>query len=584
MTNAKIVFSKIVHCNRSKLIRPSAALILTTLMVIAAATTVATAQTYTTLVNFDGYNGAAPFVMTLVQGADGNLYGTANTGGANLGAGTVFKVTPGGVLATLYNFCAAPDCTDGERPFAGLVLATDGSFYGTTAGGGTGSGYGLCGTVFRITPAGTLTTLYSFCSQANCTDGEWPWAALIQATDGNLYGTTDLGGSRGVNGDGTVFKITPKGTLTTLYDFDSSNGIVGADPLAAVVQGRDGNFYITTASGGASGLGTVFKISPSGTATTLHSFNGTDGASPYSGLIQATDGNFYGTTWENGDSASCAYGCGTIFRITPEGKLTTLHSFDGADGANPYAGLIQASDGNFYGTTTFGANSICTNGDLQGCGTAFKMSPEGVLTTLHSFDGTDGANPWGGLVQATNGTFYGTTTLGGTSIGGTVFSLDMGLGPFVSLLPTTRRVGQDVGILGQGLSGTTAVSFNGTPATFAAVSDTYLKAAVPSGAATGFVMVTTSSGTLTSNKPFRVTPVILSFSPTSGPVGTPVVITGTGLTQTTKVAFCGVPASSFTVDSDTQVTATVPAGAHDHIAITTAGGKVWSPGTFTLTP
>jgi len=463
------------------------------------------AQVFTKLADLGGSNVGTVPMSPLVQGRDGNLYGTANGGGI-LGAGTVFKVTPKGTLTTLYRFCIAPNCTDGERPFGGLVLATDGNFYGTTGGGGTGSDCTFCGTVFKITPAGALTTLYNFCSKPNCADGEWPWAGLIQVAGGDFFGTTDLGGSRGINGDGTVFKITSTGTLTTLLNFDSFNGAVGADPLAPLVQGTDGNFYGTTESGGTNGLGTVFKITARGTPKAVHSFKGTDGASPYAGLIQGADGNFYGTTREYGDNTNCAYGCGTVFSITPGGILTTLHAFEYTDGAYPFAALVQATDGNFYGVTYGGGNSLCANGGLNGCGTIFQITPDGLLTTVHIFDGADGANPWGGLVQATNGVLYGTTYLGGTYDVGTIFSLDMGLSPFVTFVRAAGKVGQTGGILGQGFKGTTDVSLNGNRANFTVVSDTYIRATVPAGATTGYVTVTTPTGVLTSNVPFHVIP------------------------------------------------------------------------------
>jgi uncharacterized repeat protein (TIGR03803 family) len=274
--------------------------------------------------------------------------------------------------------------------------------------------------------------------------------------------------------------------------------------------------------------------------------------------------------------------------MTPGGRVTTLHSFDGTDGSNYKGGLVQATDGNFYGTT-FG-------GGANGYGTLFKITPGGTLTTLHNFDGTDGAHPYGSLLQATNGTFYGTTSycnLYGTPSGcgcptlgcGTVFSLSVGLGPFVTFLPAARPVGGVVQILGQGFTGATGVSFNGTAATFTVESDTFLTATVPAGATTGFITVTEPDGTLTSNKIFRVTPQIKSFSPTSGPVGTSVVITGNSFTGATEVAFgCGKKAS-FTVDSDTQITAIVPAGTMTGaINVVTPGGHVESTTKFTVTP
>ena len=312
---------------------------------------VSSAQTFTTLADFNVSNGAFPS-GSLVQGTDGNFYGTTLSGGAN-GDGTVFKITSSGTLTTLYSFCSQTNCSDGTSPFAGLVQGSDGNFYGTTSGGGAKS----YGTVFKMTSTGALTTLYSFCSQSGCSDGSFPEAGLVQGSDGNFYGTTDEGGT---NGDGTVFKITSSGTLTTLYSFCSKNGCSdGENPSAGLVQGSDGNFYGATENGGANGNnGTVFKITPAGTLTTLYSFCSapcTDGANP-NGLVQASDGNFYGTTGHGG-----ANDYGTIFKITPTGTLTTLYSFCSqsgcSDGEYPIAGLMQAVNGTFYGTTSSGGSS-----------------------------------------------------------------------------------------------------------------------------------------------------------------------------------------------------------------------------------
>src|ERR1022692_1853466 len=189
-------------------------------LVLCATTAIALpAQTLTTLFSFDGTDGAVP-QAGLVQATNGDLYGTTESGGTSTN-GTVFKITPGGTLTTLYSFCSQTNCTDGANPYAGLVQAANGNFYGTTQYGGTNHR----GTVFKITQGGTLTTLYSFCSQTNCTDGECPFAGLVQAANGNFYGTTESGGR--ANGYGTVFKITPTGTLTTLHRF---NGMDGAPP------------------------------------------------------------------------------------------------------------------------------------------------------------------------------------------------------------------------------------------------------------------------------------------------------------------------------------------------------------------
>src|SRR5208282_1397846 len=240
----------------------------------------------------------------LVQATDKNLYGTTTEGGTAsqncpAGCGTVFKITLAGALTTLYRFCAKTGCADGAYPTAGLVQATDGNLYGTAYYGGAG-----CGTVFKITTGGALTTLYSFCSLPNRADGAHPASGLVQATDKNLYGTTVAGGA---GKGGTVFKITTGGALTTLYSFCSQPGCTdGAGPEAGpLVQATDGNFYGTTIGGGvASNEGTVFKITAAGALTTLYSFcsqpNCTDGGDLHDVLVQATDKNLYGTTTEGG--------------------------------------------------------------------------------------------------------------------------------------------------------------------------------------------------------------------------------------------------------------------------------------------
>jgi uncharacterized repeat protein (TIGR03803 family) len=487
------------------------------------------AQTFETLQSFDLTDGATPYAV-LVQGTDGNLYGTTSYGGAQ-GCGTVFKITAAGALTTLHSFHG----TDGINP-NGLLQGANGTFYGTTDGGGPKYSYG---TVFKITPGGTLATLYSFCSQSDCTDGLQPYAGLVQATDGNFYGTTWVGGHTGYiscpYGCGTVFKIAPSGTLTTLYRFCSQSACRdGTYPGAGLVQATDGNLYGTTALGGANnncapytGCGTIFKITPSGTLTTLYSFCSesgcTDGFRPEAGLVQATNGNFYGTTYYGGakGNISCPYGCGTVFEITPGGTLTTLYSFCSkpgcADGSSPSSGLVQATDGNLYGTTDEGgANSCIIGGTSYGCGTVFKIIPSGTLTTLYSFCSqnscADGSSPSSGLVQDTNGKFYGTTSGGGANNDGTVFSLSVGLGPFVETQPTSGSMGEAVKILGTNLAGATRVMFNGHAAVFSVVSNSLITTTVPAGATTGLVEVVTPSGTLLSNAPFRVPP---SFSPGS---------------------------------------------------------------------
>ena len=265
--------------------------------------------------------------------------------------------------------------TKGGEPFAGLVQGSDGNFYGTTAKGGTSPAcYAGCGTVFKITPGGVLTTLHSF----NGLDGFEPQGTLVQGNDGNFYGTT---GSGGTGRYGTVFKITPGGMLTTLASFDASNGSI---PVG-LVQGSDGNFYGTTAGngGGDPTTGTVFQITPDGSLTTLFSFSGPDGSGPFGSLVQGGDASFYGTTSEGGTNG----GWGTAFRITTNGMLTSLFSFNGTNGAVPHVALMQGSDGNFYGTTSNGGTGYGgTPG--TGFGTIFRLALPPVITAITSSNDT----------------------------------------------------------------------------------------------------------------------------------------------------------------------------------------------------
>jgi uncharacterized repeat protein (TIGR03803 family) len=472
------------------------------------------AQNFTTLHTFVYTDGAYPG-STMTQGVDGSFYGTTSGGGAT-DYGIFFKITSEGVFTDLYSFCPdGIDCPGGGGP-NGLVLGADGNFYGTANGkGDSGS---QAGTVFKLTSEGVLTALYSFCSQSDCTDGALPDGGLVRGADGDFYGTTRTGGdyNKCTNldppGCGTIFKITPSGTLTTLHRF---NGADGADPFANLVQATDGNFYGTTYSGGSFtsgcylgqnyGCGTVFKITPSGTLTTLYNFcappnSCADGANPTAGLIQGTEGNLYGTATGGG-----AYGAGTVFKITLPGTLAALASFDYTDGSAPWAGLVQGSDGNLYGTTQYGgANNSRFDNIGSGDGTIFEVTTGGVLTTLYSFNATDGQQPFAGLLQATNGKFYGTTSLVESGCCGTVFGLGMGLGPFVTANPAAGRVGAKVGILGTNLTGATSVIFNGTQAAFRVVSKTLIEAKIPSGATAGRVYVQLPSGTLSSNVPFIV--------------------------------------------------------------------------------
>jgi uncharacterized protein (TIGR03437 family) len=278
-----------------------------------------------------------------------------------------------------------------------------------------------------MTPSGILTVLHYFTGG----DGAPPFAALTLGADGNFYGTAAEGGTAdcpgGTNphGCGTIFKITPSGTLTTLHTFNSTDG---QQPVAPLTLGTDGNFYGTTEYGGPLNCGTVFQIAPAGTLTVLHYFNCSDGAAPEAGLTLGTDGNLYGSTATGLSGEPSANG--TIFKITPAGVFTTIRSFDVADGQQPVAALTLGADGNFYGTTRNGGGYNCpTEAYLQGCGTVFRITPTDALTTLYSFAGTDGQQPVAPLTLGTDGNFYGTTQGGGANGSGTFFSLNVANSP-----------------------------------------------------------------------------------------------------------------------------------------------------------
>jgi len=469
------------------------------------------AQTFTVLANFNGSNGKGPS-GSLIQGIDGNFYGITAWGGATSN-GTVFKVTPAGQLTTLYSFCSLSNCADGQVPWGGLLLAANGVIYGTTGYGGTNTCWDGttpgCGTVFEITPGGVMTTLHSFAGA----DGAYPSATLVQGADGNLYGTTQYGGA---NNDGTVFLITPGGNLTTLASVCTTPSECAGIFPTGLMRGTDGNFYGTNLTGD------IFKITPQGTLTTFYRFCSGVGCSGmlYAPLVQAANGKFYGVA-SAGDNSPTTPSCdessgdgfGSVFEIAPDGTLTSLYNFqNSSDGATPDGALIQATDGNLYGTTACGGSNSA--------GTIFSITTDGTLTPLYSlqFPGGIGGGVQAGLLQGTDGNFYGTTPADGTYDSGTVFRLSMGLVPFVKTLPTSGGVGTVIQILGTGLTGATAVSFNGTAAVFTVVSDSDIQATVPTNATTGLVTVTTGSGTLSSNQAFQVTTQAATpvFSPPAG--------------------------------------------------------------------
>jgi uncharacterized repeat protein (TIGR03803 family) len=441
------------------------------MLVIALANRLSNAQTYTDLFNFDTVHGANPeYPGLLVQGRDGNLYGTTARGG-NTDSGVVFKITPEGTLTVLYEFCSKPNCDDGSQPHGGLILGADGNFYGSTLYQGSGD----AGTVFRMTPNGTLTT-GSFYDRGGRGPNA-PNASPIQGRDLNFYGTTLVD---------VAYKITPMGHFTLL------GGTPGQSFAPLVQASFDGNFYGTT-NGGAPDGGAVFKMTPKGATTIVYRFPDCCAGSD-AGLIQGNDGNLYGT------DLGGVHDKGEAFEVTPQGTFRSVYSFGSSpnDGTVPYTAVVQANDGNLYGVTA--------NGGTLGYGVIFQLSLSGSYSILYDFDGMNGAYPESTLMQHTNGKFYGLTYQGGFGNEGVVYSFDLQLSPFAGLVPIAGKVGQTGGILGQGFTGTAAVSFNGVPAAYTVLSDTYLKATVPAGATTGYVTVTTPSGTLTSNVPFQVIP------------------------------------------------------------------------------
>jgi uncharacterized repeat protein (TIGR03803 family) len=437
---------------------------------------------------------------SLMQATDGNFY-TGGGPGA-YGHGAILRVSPAGEFSVLYSFCSQPGCPDGSVPLT-PILGSDGNLYGTTAiGGNRASG----GTVYKLTLDGALTTLYSFCITNQCPDGAEP-GPIIQASDGNLYGIT-LGAA--LQDSGTLFRVAPSGEFKVLHYFCSVPNCVDGYGQTGLIQGIDGNFYGTTSLGGSNGAGVLYQLTLDGNYRVIYNFcslpDCADGASP-SRIAQDAKGNIFGTTAGGGKGrGKSGVGYGTVFELTAKNQYIVLNTFDYAHGA-PYSGLMSASNGNFYGATLGGYQ---VNG-----GTVYEVTPNGKITFVNIF-GNDcaldtGFDPSGPLFQATNGAIYGATSYG-NSLGdcdpngygyGTMYSLS-GLGPLVETVPTMGKIGTNVLILGKNLTGTSSVTFDGVEASFTVESDTYIKATVPSTANTGTVSVVTPSGTLNSNPKFVV--------------------------------------------------------------------------------
>ena len=499
---------------------------------------------------------------TMAQGRDGNIYTTSVVGGTS-NYGTVFRMTPAGVLSVPLMFSYA---NGGANPYSGLTLSRDGNFYGGVGFVYDNVGCNGLGSIFRVTPAGALTYLYTYPTTGAA---GYPMQVPIQGGDGNYYGTT--AGSYdfcGILTNATIYKITPSGVLTTLFQ-----GTPG-DYLVLAFQGTDGSFYGFTQRDS----GSIFKISSAGKFTTIYQFDGTHGAQPV-GLIQGGDGNFYGTTNQGGT------GAGVIFKLTPTGHITVLHNF--SDAKSPVSGVVQANDGTLYGVTPVGG--VVDYRQLN-YGAIYSIKTDGTnYSVLYSFDGTSASTPEVSLMQHTNGSFYGLSYSGGltcwySTTCGTFYTFNAGLPPFVNLMSTSGKVGASVQILGQGFTSATRVWFGPAAATPRTVSNTYLVVSVPNGAATGNVMVANTGENLSSSKVFRVIPSISGFLPTSAGIGTNVTISGMSLAQSSKITFGGVAAPNFTIVSDTQINAVVPANAKTgRIGVVTLGGSAVSPSIFTVT-
>jgi uncharacterized repeat protein (TIGR03803 family) len=541
--------------------------VLAAVVMFAGATVPAQAQTPTTLHGFqDVPTDACEPVNNIVQGRDGNMYGMGLYCGTN-NTGAAFKISPNGVESVLYNFPS-----NWSFCFSGLTLGSDGNFYGTcfSTPGGNGS-------IFQLTPAGVFTDKHDFTGTNGDTE---PLYAPIQASDGNYYGTTGYY----PYSCGNVYKLTAAGVYTNLHTFSGSD----CGTASSLIQASDGNLYGTlyACSINGSGPGCVYKISTAGVFTEIYGFAFSTGDGPCTGVIQGKDGKLYGAT-----NQGAANNFGNIYKLTTTGVFTDLHDFvqttdascvDNAGRTN--VNLLQVTDGSFYGV----------NGSYgpTGEGSIYKLTPANAFTAflLPTNPPVDGAAPLATMIQHTNGLAYGTTPVGGPGAAtvGTFFSVATGDAPFVSLEPTqkTELVGAHVGMFGQGFNSASVVKFGGVAATSVTRSgSTYLTAVVPVGAKTGAVTVTTGSTTLTSSQTFKVKPKIASFSPPSGSIGTLVTINGTGLIQATSVKFGTVKATTFTVVSDSEVTADVPSGLAAGpvtISITTPGGAANSATKFTV--
>jgi uncharacterized repeat protein (TIGR03803 family) len=500
--------------------------------------------------------------------------------------------------------CALEGCKPYD--YGRLTQGTDGNLYGTTSSGGAHA----FGTVFNVSTSGTYSDMWDF----DGVTGEDPLSGLTLASDGNFYGVTQAGGS---NSFGTLFRLTPPYGVTVLHHFTDLEQAPWAPPIqgkdgnlygvtvtgvtysitltgtytqltqapgfvqASLLLASDGNLYGASYTGGTSNNGTIFRMStPNGAITTIHDFTGADGSFPLGGLVQLPDGYLYGTTETGG-----ANGFGEVFKVNLNGKIKVLHSFDLnglSDGAAPVAGLLNASDGYLYGANGGGG----TNGD----GTLFRINTTGTFTKLFEFTGSAGAvlgaAPLSALVQHTNGNLYGLTRDGGATDNGVFYSL---LVPNLTQIlkvagPIFVKPGVPVQVLGNNLTHVIFVNFGGVQAQFQQGTDNFLTATVPNGALDGVVSVTFDTGLQTQTlASYHILPSITNLDPSSGHVGTVVNITGGGFTGTRKVTFGGVTATTFTVLGATLIQATVPTGAKTgKVGVQTPNGAATSPKKFSV--